>query len=269
MEIKMKYKAGFIGCGNMGGALARAAAKSIGGSNVAVCDHNYDKVALLCSECGVTALDFENVWCECEFVFLGIKPQKMESSLIEHIDLINKSNCVIVTMAAGMEIFYFEHHLGISRPIIRIMPNTPCSIGSGMIQYTCAESVDESKEKQFCEILACAGVLDKIGEPMIDAASAVSGCGPAFAYIFAEALADAGVECGLPRAKALLYAAQMLKGSAELLLAQGNPGKLKDNVCSPGGTTIAGVHALEESGFRAAAMNAVTAAYRRTLELKK
>ncbi|MGM9642251.1 MAG: pyrroline-5-carboxylate reductase [Eubacteriales bacterium] len=265
----MKYKAGFIGCGNMGGALARAAARSVGGSSIAVCDHNYDKVALLCSECGTTALDFESIWSECDFVFLGMKPQKIKSSLDAHIELINKSNCVIVTMAAGTEISFYERYLGINRPIIRIMPNTPCSIGSGMIQYACSEDVSEDNEKCFCEIMTCAGVLDKISEGLIDAASAVSGCGPAFAFIFAEALADAGVECGLPREKALLYAAQMLKGSAELILANGNPGKLKDSVCSPGGTTIAGVHALEESAFRAAAMNAVTAAYRRTLELKK
>lgn len=116
--------------------------------------------------------------------------------------------------------------------------------------------------------MADAGLLDRLPEQLIDAGSAVSGCGPAFAFIFAEALADAGVECGLPRDKALKYASQMLKGSAELLLKNGNPGALKDNVCSPGGTTIAGVHALEDSGFRAAAMNAVVAAYKRTLELK-
>ena len=103
---------------------------------------------------------------------------------------------------------------------------------------------------------------------MIDAGSAVSGCGPAFTYIFIEALADAGVECGLPRDTALLCAAQMVKGSAEMVINEGHPAVLKDKVCSPGGTTIAGVHALEESGFRAAAMNAVVAAYKRTLELK-
>ena len=171
-------------------------------------------------------------------------------------------------MAAGLEIAYYEEVLGITRPIIRIMPNTPCSVGSGMILYAFNDLVKISDVESFKLFMANAGLLDRLPEKLIDAGSAVSGCGPAYAFIFAEALADAGVECGLPRDKALKYAAQMLKGSAELLLQNGNPGALKDNVCSPGGTTIAGVHALEDSGFRAAAMNAVVAAYKRTLELK-
>ena len=110
----------------------------------------------------------------------------------------------------------------------------------------------------------------KVDEARIDAASAVSGCGPAFVYLFIEALADGGVECGLPRAQALELAAQTALGAAEMVLATGrHPGDLKDAVCSPGGTTIAGVHALEDGAFRATAMGAVTAAYERTLELKK
>ena len=149
------------------------------------------------------------------------------------------------------------------------MPNTPCSVGSGMILYSCNKSITGELEDAFLDVMKNAGVLDKISENLIDAASTVSGCGPAFAFIFAEALADAGVECGLPRDKAILYASQMLKGSAELILQKGSPATLKDNVCSPGGTTIAGVHALESSGFREAAMNAVVSAYQRTLELKK
>lgn len=252
----------------MGGALARAAASSIGGANIAVCDYDKNKTALLCSECGATSLSFEEIIKYCDFVFLGIKPQMMEDAIRPYIDIINNSSCVIVTMAAALEISYFENFLGITRPIIRIMPNTPCSVGSGMILYDCNALVDEDAEKNFTMILDKAGKLDKLSERLIDAGSAVSGCGPAFAFIFAEALADAGVECGLPRDKALLYAAQMLKGSAELLLLGDNPGVLKDRVCSPGGTTIAGVHALENNSFRAAAMDAVTAAYKRTLELK-
>ena len=111
--------------------------------------------------------------------------------------------------------------------------------------------------------------MDKIDESKIDAASAVSGCGPAFAYMFIEALSDGAVECGIPRDKAIQYAAKMLSGSADMVLETGmHPGALKDAVCSPGGTTIAGVHALENGAFRSAAMNAVTSAYKRTLELK-
>lgn len=264
----MKFKAGFIGCGNMGGALARSATVALGGACVAVCDSDKSKEAALCSECGAVSLTAEELIFGSDFVFLGIKPQFMKSALEPLTSSINSSNATIVTMAAGLGISYFQSELGVSRPIIRIMPNTPCSIGSGMILYSCNCDVSAETEKAFIEVLSSAGRIDKISEELIDAASAVSGCGPAFAFIFAEALADAGVECGLPRDKALLYSAQMLKGSAELILSEGKPSVLKDNVCSPGGTTIAGVHALESSGFRAAAMNAVVAAFKRTLELK-
>ena len=171
-------------------------------------------------------------------------------------------------MAAALQISFFEELLGITRPIIRIMPNTPASVGEGMILYAGNSKINEDIKADFIYIMSKAGKLDNLPENLIDAGSAVSGCGPAFAFMFAEALADAGVECGLPREKAILYAAQMLKGSAELILNGNNPAVLKDSVCSPGGTTIAGVHALENGAFRASAMNAVTSAYKRTLELK-
>ena len=117
---------------------------------------------------------------------------------------------------------------------------------------------------------APAGLVDQVPEGLIDAASCVSGCGPAFAYLFLEALADGGVACGLPRDKALAYAAQMLAGSARMVLETGaHPGALKDAVCSPGGSTIQGVRALEKGGLRAAAMDAVLAAYEKTQELGK
>lgn len=264
----MKFIAGFIGCGNMGGALARAAASAVGGNNIAVCDNDKSKTSLLCAECGAAELSFDEIIDSCKFVFLGVKPQAMQNVLAPYTEAINNSDCIIVTMAAALEIFYFEHFLGITRPIIRIMPNTPASVGEGMILYAGNELVTDEMISEFLGVMSKAGKLDNLPERHIDAGSAVSGCGPAFAFMFAEALADAGVECGLPRDKAILYAAQMLKGSAELLLNQPSPGTLKDKVCSPGGTTIAGVHALENGAFRAAVMNAVTSAYKRTLELK-
>ncbi len=264
----MKFKAGFIGCGNMGGALARAAAGAIGGENVAVCDNDSSKTTLLCSEFNTTKLTIEEIFSSCKFVFLGVKPQAMKDALSPYIELINNSKAVIVTMAAALEISYFENQLRISRPIIRIMPNMPASVGQGMILYDANSLVTQENITEFLEIMSHSGKLDKLPEHLIDAGSAVSGCGPAFAFMFAEALADAGVECGLPRDKAIMYAAQMLKGSAELLLNEPSPATLKDKVCSPGGTTIAGVHALENGAYRSAVMNAVTSAYKRTLELK-
>ncbi len=148
------------------------------------------------------------------------------------------------------------------------MPNMPATVGKGMILY-CTVGTTEEQTQGFTAALAHAGRLCAIPESRIDAASAVSGCGPAFVYLFIEALADGGVECGLPRAEALEFAAQTVLGAAETVLQTGkHPGELKDAVCSPGGTTIAGVHALEDGAFRSLCMDAVRAAYEKTLALK-
>lgn len=265
----MKFTAGFIGCGNMGGALARATAKAIDGEHIAVSDYDTQKTDALKAELSAVPMETIELIKESHFVFLGIKPQMMGNAITPLVEIINSSDCVIITMAAGLGIDYFVSTLGINRPIIRIMPNTPCSVGEGMILYSCNSRVTADIEASFLRILSFAGKLDKIPESLIDASSAVSGCGPAFAAIFAEALADAAVACGVPREKALLYSAQMMKGTAELILSGEHPAVLKDKVCSPGGTTIAGVRALEGHGLRAAAINAVSAAYQKTLELKK
>ena len=173
-------------------------------------------------------------------------------------------------MAAGVSISAVEKMADCNCSVIRIMPNTPVSVGEGMILYSPNNSVSEEQLSFFENLLSMAGKLDMLPEDKIDAASALSGCGPAFVYMFAEALSDGAVECGLSRDKAMLYAAQTLLGAAKLLEESGkHPGVLKDAVCSPGGTTIAGVHALEEGAFRASAINAVKKAYERTLELKK
>ena len=133
-----------------------------------------------------------------------------------------------------------------------------------------SEQVTEAEVEEFCDKMAGAGRFDALEERLMDAASAVSGCGPAFVYQFIEAMADGGVACGLPRAKAQEYAAQTLAGAAGMVLATGrHPGQLKDEVCSPGGSTIAGVYALEQGGVRAAVMGAVVASWKKNGELGK
>ena len=181
-----------------------------------------------------------------------------------------KTPFVLVSMAAGLTIDALAEMAGVPCPIIRIMPNTPCAVGEGLTLYACSAEVTDAQEKAFLHLLSRSGALEPLSESLIDAGSAVAGCGGAFACLFLEALADGAVACGLPRDKAQRYAAQMLKGTAELALqSQQHTGALKDAVCSPGGTTIAGVRALEEGGFRAAAMSAVIAAYERTAALKQ
>ena len=263
------YQLGFIGCGNMGGALVRAAVKSVGGANIAVCDFDQTKANTLQKECGVFATDAATLAENCKFVVLGVKPQNLQETLQSiATPLANHKDVVVITMAAGASIASIRAFSGLNLPVIRIMPNTPVLVEKGMILY-CTSNVSKQDENAFLAAFAKAGVLDKIPEEKIDAASALSGCGPAYVYSFAEALADGAVECGVPRDKAALYTAQTLLGAAEMLLTYGHPGDLKDAVCSPGGTTIAGIHALEKAGMRNAAMDAVAAAYKRTLELKK
>lgn len=266
------YKYGFIGCGNMGGALVCAVAEKVNGNDILISDYDSKKTAELAEKCGAVPSDNIKIASECEYIFLGVKPQMMENMLGEIKEILaqRKNGFVIVTMAAGLSIDTILHMCGGTYPVIRIMPNTPVSIGMGMILYTANEYVARDKLDVFVKDMSAAGVLDRLDEKLIDAGCALSGCGPAYVYMFIEALADGAVECGLPRKNALLYAAQTVLGSARLVLESGkHPGELKDAVCSPGGTTIAGVHALEKGGFRGNAMEAVTSAYNKTKELGK
>ena len=150
------------------------------------------------------------------------------------------------------------------------MPNTPVAVGKGMIVY-CANSLVEAAILQdFLSDMEFAGTLDAIDEKLIDAASALSGSGPAYLYLFLEAMADGAVACGLPRQKAMAYAAATMEGAAQMFLQSGkHPGELKDAVCSPAGSTIVGIQALEQHGFRGAVIDCILAAYRKNKELGK
>ena len=263
------YTLGFIGCGNMGGALVKAAAKAVDGKTIAIADFDQTKLATLQKDCGAVPSTAEEIAKTCKFVVLGVKPQNMQAMLAPLADTLKtRGDVVLITIAAGVSIAGICDYIGAELPVIRIMPNTPALVGEGMILYD-TKGVSAKDEQAFLACFAKAGTLDKLPEEKIDAASALSGCGPAFVYAFAEALADGAVECGLARDKANLYAAQTLRGAAEMLLTFGHPADLTDAVCSPGGTTIAGIHALENGRFRGVTMSAVLAAYQRTLELKK
>ncbi len=264
-------KIGFIGTGNMGAALATAVAKSAPNTHLYFADFFKEKAAELAEKLSGTASDNLTLIKECDMVFLGVKPQVLPSLLSEIAPFVKErgSSLTLVTMAAGVKIASLLSLLGKDTPVIRIMPNTPVSVGEGVIVY-CCENVCEEVEKNFVQILSEGGLVEKIEEGKINAASALHGCGPAFAYLFIEALADGAVSCGLSRDAALRFAAKTVKGAAEMTLTTGkHPGELKDAVCSPGGSTIEGVRALEEAGFRGAAMDAVLAAYEKTLELGK
>lgn len=263
-----KYIAGFIGAGNMGGALVTAACKSVEASEVIVCDRDSVKTAALSEKCGCVVGDSATVIQNSRFVFLGIKPQMLTAVAAELKPLFSE-RVVLVSMLAGVTTERLAAELG-ELPIIRIMPNTPAAVGEGMILYTANTAVSEAEKAALVQLLSAAGQLDEIPEALIDAGSAVSGCGPAFVYLFIEALADAGVQCGLPRDKALQYAAQTVCGAGRMAVVDGrHPAALKDAVCSPGGSTIEGVHVLEDGAFRGVVMNAVQASFERTKELGK
>ena len=263
---------GFIGTGNMGSAIAKAAARSGLAETILLSNRTPAKAEALAEELpGAVLSNNEEVARTARLIFLGVKPQMMQLVLDPLASILREreDRFVLVTMAAGLSCERIRDMVDMNCPVIRMMPNTPAAIGAGVVQY-CGKGVTVEELDDFAALIAPAGLVDQVPEGLIDAASAVSGCGPAFAYLFIEALADGGVACGLPRDKALAYAAQMLEGSAKMVLDSGkHPGALKDAVCSPGGTTIQGVRALEERGFRAAAMSAVISAYKKTLELKK
>lgn len=264
-------KVGFIGSGNMGSALAKAA-KKCADAEIYLYDKDEARAKKAALEISAKTASNTEIAKTCDYIFLAVKPNIIPIAAKEIADTLKaRSGYTIVSMAAGISLAALDEAFeGVDAPIIRIMPNTPAAYGEGMMLVCNNGKVSKEALSGFEKIMEKSGRLDSIPEALIDAASAVSGCGPAFVYMFIEALADGGVACGLPRDKALDFAAQTLIGAAKTVMESGiHPEALKDAVCSPGGTTIAGVHALEEGAFRASASNAVIAAYKRTLELKR
>lgn len=262
---------GFIGTGNMGGALARAAAKAVEVPGcIWLANRSPEKAARLADELGASVADNAAIARKCDYILLGVKPQMMAGMLSGIAPILRQRTTpfVLLSMAAGLTVARIQELAGGNYPVIRIMPNTAVAVGQGVTLYCCSENVTPAQQEGFLSLLHCAGLLEELDESLMDAGSAVAGCGGAFADLFLEALADGGVYVGLPRQKAQRYAAQMLLGAAALALSRDDhTAAQKDAVCSPGGSTIAGVRVLEQQGFRSAAMEAVIAACQRTKEL--
>ena len=214
-------RAVFIGTGNMGGALARAAVQALGGEQVAVASRTFERAESLARElaCQVCTTNREAAQMG-EYIFLCVKPAQMRK-VVEELAPELTGDQTLVSIAAGVTLHDLQSWTGGRIPILRIMPNTPCMIGMGMTALTGGKDV---REKHFADveaILACSGRVERVEEAQIDAFSAVAGCGPAFIYPYIEALADGGVAAGLPRGKALIYAAQMTLGAAAMVLETG------------------------------------------------
>ena len=254
---------GFIGTGNMGSAIARAAKKSDRLERLLLANRSPEKAERLAKELGGEVTDNRTAAAAADVLFLAVKPQYLPGMFAGIRDVLEKrtDRFVIVSMAAGWPLERLTRELG-DFPFVRIMPDIPAQVGAGITLVCPGAGITEEEKALVTALLDGSGLVSELDEKQLDAANGVTGCGPAFAAMFVEALADGAVACGLPRQKALEFAAMMVKGSAELLLQEGmHPAVLKDKVCSPGGSTIQGVRRLEEGAFRAAVMDAVIATF--------
>jgi pyrroline-5-carboxylate reductase len=263
---------GFLGAGQMATALAAAWAKAglLDTDRSRAADPFPDAREKFHKATGITTVEANHqVISACDVLVLAVKPQVMSAVLAEVKPAIRPSH-LVVSIAAGVTLKTLADGLGEATRLVRVMPNTPCLVGASATGFSPGTTATPDDAALVERLFAAVGVAYRLPEHLLDAVTGLSGSGPAFVYLFIEALADGGVKCGLPRNVAQSLAAQTVLGAAQMVLETGqHPGALKDAVASPGGTTIAGLHALEQAAFRAAAINAVEAATRRAEELGK
>ncbi len=256
-----KMRLGFIGAGNMAQAIIGGIIKNglVDKAEIiasAATQKTIDKVK---SEYGINVtLDNREV-AKADILFLAVKPVYYQS-VIEEIRDIKTEGQIIVTIAAGKSLEWVAEAYGDERKIIRTMPNTPALVGEGITAVCPNENISDEELSEVCKLLNSFGKAEVIKESMMDAVVAVSGSSPAYVFMFIEAMADAAVAEGMPRAQAYQFAAQSVLGSAKMVLDTGkHPGELKDMVCSPAGTTIEAVRTLEKTGFRSSVMECMKA----------
>jgi len=252
-----EIKIGFIGAGNMAGAIIRGAVekKVLAPNHVIVYDIDSDKVNTLQESHGVHGVSSIAALCEIsDMLLLAVKPNVLSDVLKKLCDI----DLPLISIAAGWSANQIKEIYGKSKRVLRVMPNTPLMVGEGMSVFETPSSLGEHEMAFAKKLFGALGQVSFAQEKQMDAVTAVSGSGPAYVFMFIEALADGGVLCGLPRAQAYTLAAQTVLGSAKMVLDSGShPGVLKDAVCSPGGTTIEAVKTLEKQGFRSAVIDAV------------
>ncbi len=255
----------------MGGALARALAKNVEGSRILLANRTAAKAQALAAELGAAAVSPVDVALDADVVILGVKPQNLAELFAEIGEpLRTRENYpLLVSMAAGRTIADIRALAGVAdAPVIRIMPNLPVSVGEGMT-LVCSDGVARGDVIEFLHAFSDAGNVCVLPEEQFDAGMAISGCGPAFVFMFADALAQGGVACGLTEDVARALAVQTLRGSASLMeQSEQTPAELTRAVCSPGGTTIEGVQVLEANDFAATVSAAVQASYKKASAIK-
>ncbi|HVF10551.1 MAG TPA: pyrroline-5-carboxylate reductase [Abditibacteriaceae bacterium] len=259
-----------LGAGAMGEALMRGliSAAVYAPTDIAVFDVDTARLSVIASELGVVATsDASAAAREAEVILVAIKPQVMTPALQPLREVLTPEQ-TLVSIAAGVTTVQLESHFTQPVPCVRVMPNTPCLVGQAASAICLGKHADARHRVVAHRIFDAVGLAVDVEEKLIDAVTGLSGSGPAYVYVFIEALSDGGVKMGLPRDVATRLAAQTVLGAAQMVLqTEKHPGALKDQVTSPGGTTIAGLHALESNGFRGTVMDAVEASARRAREM--
>lgn len=263
-------KIGFIGMGNMGYAMLKGILQVFSKDNIIFTDVNRDRCRKVSEETGVEYVE-SNAECanKAKYVILAVKPQYY-SSVLKNIENVIREEHIVISIAPGITVDSLKSSLGFEKRIVRAMPNTPALLGCGMTGICYDDKMLTFEEKDVIDkIFSSFGRYKKVEERQMSAVTCVSGSSPAYVYMFIEALADGAVKYGLPRDMAYEMAAQAVMGSAKMVLETNeHPARLKDQVCSPGGTTIAGVSALEEFGFRNAVIKATDECYKKAEGLK-
>ena len=256
----MSKKVGFIGCGNMGSAMVGGLIKSgfVNKEDLIISTKTESSAKRLKEELEVNiTLDNREVVKASDVIFLAVKPY-MYKAVIEEIKEVLSKDKLIVTIAAGVSIKDMEDWLGAGYKVIRTMPNTPALVGEAMSAICINKNVSKEELEYTCNLYKSFGEYVELDEKDFHGFIALCGSSPAYVFVFIEAMADAAVKLGIPRAKAYRMAAQSVLGSAKMVLDTGkHPGELKDMVCSPGGTTIEAVAELEKQGFRNAVIEAL------------
>jgi len=265
-------KIGLIGCGKMGGALLRGVESALGAKNMAVALSDVMPEAVVALgkslKCKTSAGSPTEVAAESEIIILAVKPNNMQELCASLATV--KGSRLYLSIAAGIDLAKLESWLGEKQRVIRSMPNTPALVGTGAAAFSRGSKATVKDAALAAKLLGAVGTADEVPERLLDAVTGLSGSGPAYVYTVIEAMADGGVLMGLPRAAAVRLAAQTVAGAAKMVLETGkHPAALRDEVTSPGGTTIAGLEQLEKHGLRNSLIQAVRKAAEKSKELGK
>lgn len=266
----MSMKLGFIGAGNMGAALLKGITGSgfVEPQDISIYDVDHEKSAALEKETGIRVLTGNKEVVEAsDIIFLAVKPAQIRQVLEECRGSFGKIK-ILVSIAVGVSRKTIKDIIGEDVKVVRTMPNIPVTVGEGMTLISFDADLSREEKEAVKKLFECSGKAEELDERLMSEVTALTGSSPAYVFVFIEAMADAAVKSGIPRNLAYKLAAQAVLGSAKMVLESGvHPGELKDQVCSPAGTTIEAINALEKNGFRYAVMDAMNECTKKAREI--